>query len=332
MKTLKKVIIWVAVILIVLIIISFLLPKTYKVERTTYIKSDKNLIYDLVSNFQKWTVWVPWTKEMDSTAVFEIDGQEGQVGTIWRWNGEILGEGSMTSTGYTKGQKLMYDLSFQKGKYQSKGEIIIEEGDSCKVSWIDQGDLGYNPISRYFGLFMEKMMGPDFEKGLAKLKKVAEERNHWPLIEESVIPAQEVIYVTDSAGPKEYAEIMNKAFTELYAHLKAGKLVQRGAPFATYLRWDSLTYFSVMNICIPVEKPDKEKGRVKVMAIPEQKVVQAIYFGPYDKTASAYIALAQYMKEGGIIEIGGPTEFYITNPMLEKDTLKWETHIAFPVK
>lgn len=332
MKTFKKILMWLLGIIAVIVVGAYLLPKTYKVERTIYIKASSMVIYDLTANFTKWTLWVPWTKSMDSTAVFEIVGKEGEVGTVWKWNGKKMGNGTMTSTEYQPSKLLAYDLTFQQGKYQSKGKITIEEGDSCKVSWIDEGDLGYNPMSRYMGLFMGKMMGPDFEKGLLKLKKVAEERNNWPKIEEVTIPAQTVIMVLDSAGPADYSKVMGRAYTDLYTFLKMNKLQQKGNPFSTYLKWDSVTLFSVMNICIPVEKAEKGKGRVKVLNIPEQNYVKAIYFGSYSKMEPAYRALAQYMKESGKLEAGGPSEIYITNPMTEKDTAKWETHIAFPVK
>jgi effector-binding domain-containing protein len=200
------------------------------------------------------------------------------------------------------------------------------------VSWIDEGDLGYNPIARYMGLFMGKMMGPDFEKGLAKLKTIAEVRNTWPKIEEVVIPAQTVIMVFDSAGPKEYASVMGRAYGELYGFLRENKLVQKGNPFATYVRWDSVTMFSVMNICVPVERAEKGKGRVLGTSFPEQNAVKAVYFGAYDKMEPAYRAVAQYISDAGKTEMGGPSEIYITSPMSEKDTAKWETHIVFPVK
>jgi effector-binding domain-containing protein len=125
---------------------------------------------------------------------------------------------------------------------------------------------------------------------------------------------------------------MGKAYGELYEFLRSNKLVQKGDPFATYLKWDSVTMFSVMNICIPVEEAEKGKGRIRVATVPEQNVVKAIYFGSYSKMEPAYRALAQYMKEAGKIEAAGPSEIYITSPMSEKDTAKWETHIVFPFK
>jgi len=332
MKTFLKIVYWLLGLIAVLVIIAFILPKTYKVERVVYISADKDLIYSLTSNFNKWDLWVPWTKEMDSTAVFEIQGPDGQVGTIWKWKGKKMGEGTMTATELIPGQLVAYDLSFNNGKYQSKGKVVIEAGDSCKVSWTDEGDLGYNPMARYMGLFMEKMMGPDFEKGLAKLKKIAEERKNWPKIEETKMPFQTVLLIRDSAGPKTFEKVMGNAFEEIIAYMKKNKNKQTGSPFAIYYKWDSVTFFSVMDIGIPVEKVEKGSGRIKFMNIPEQNVIKAVYFGPYDKTGPTYNALMQYIKENNKEMVGGPWEIYVTNPMEVKDTMKWQTDIVFPVK
>ncbi|MCX6285824.1 MAG: GyrI-like domain-containing protein [Bacteroidetes bacterium] len=333
MKTFKKIVIWILAIILVLILVSYVLPKTYKVERSVYIKSKPELIYDITSNFNKWKLWVPWTKALDSTAVFELTGKEGQVGTIWKWNGKVLGNGQMTATEFIPGQLLAYDLSFDKGKYQSKGKITIEKaGDSCKVSWIDEGDLGYNPISRYFGLLMDKMMGPDFIKGLNKLKNVCEARAFWPRIEETTMPEQIALVIRDSAGPKTYEKVMGKGFGELMGFVKANKLKCKGHPFAIYVKYDTLTMNGVMDIGIAVEKADHGKGRVKVVKLPAQNCVIAYYIGPYDKSGDTYRFLHQYIREAELQIAGGPWEIYVNDPMTEKDPSKLETNILFPVK
>ena len=60
----------------------------------------------------------------------------------------------MVITEIVPDELIAYDLSFDNGKYQSKGMLIIEAvGDSNKVSWLDEGDLGYNPIYLFMGLY-----------------------------------------------------------------------------------------------------------------------------------------------------------------------------------
>ena len=333
MKTFVKILYWVIGIILVLVLIAFLLPKTYKVERSITIKSKPDVIYGLTGNFSQWHLWVPWTKELDPTAVFEMKGEPGKVGTSWTWNGKKMGEGVMVSSELLPGQLVAYDLAFDHGKYKSKGKIVIEkQGDSCKTSWIDEGDLGYNPMARYMGLFMEKMMAPDFEKGLAKLKSVAEARAAWPKIEETLIHGQVALLVHDSAGPKTYSQVLGRAYGELMSFIKSNKLKVAGSPFVIYVKYDTVTMFSVMDIGFPVEKAEKGKGRIRVETLPDQKAVVAQYFGAYEKIGNTYNVLHQYIKENEKVIAGAPREIYITDPMSEKDTAKWETSVAFPVK
>ena len=70
---------------------------------------------------------------------------------------------------------ITYNLAFEQGRYISKGRIQLEAAaESVTVVWVNEGELGGNPVSRFFGLLMDKMMGPDFEHGLAGLKTLAE--------------------------------------------------------------------------------------------------------------------------------------------------------------
>jgi effector-binding domain-containing protein len=333
MKTLKVIFLILIILIILLVLISFLLPKSYKVERSISIRADKGVIFNLASHFNKWDLWSVWTKEMDSTVKFELIGTDGQLGAQRKWSGKIMKDGEMKAIEIIPGELFAYTLDMDNGKFRSLGKIRIEsKGDSNKVTWSHQGELGYNPVARYMGLFMDKMMAPDFEKGLTKLKKVAEERNSWPAIEEKMMPEQVVVVIRDSAGPATYGQVMGKAFGEVMSFVKSNRLTCISAPFAIYIRWDSVTLNSVMDLGVAVEKAEHGKGRIRVEKIPAEKVVMAHYFGPYDKTASTYYILDKYIKESGMQTSGGPWEIYITDPTTEKDTLKLATDILFPIK
>ncbi len=333
MKTLKNILIAMAGLIVVLLVIAFLLPSRYHVERSILIQSNPKVIYDLTSRYQNWDLWTPWTRQLDTTAKFELVGPDGVVGTKRIWDGKILKDGEMILTQLVPGELVAYDIAFNKGKYKSKGKITIEKvGDSCKVAWMDDGDLGYNPLARYMGLFMGKMMNPDFDKGLAKLKIIAEQRKSWPRIEETKIPEQMALIILDSAGIKDYEKVMGKAYMEIYNYMKSSGLRQAGAPFSICMKWDSVTRSSVMKIGIPVNKEGKNKERIMAEKIPSQNAVMAYYFGPYEKTEPAYNALNQYCKDSHKEMAGGPWEIYISDPMIEKDPMKLETHILFPVK
>jgi len=333
MRTFGKILLWLLIIIVILVLIAYLLPRTYKVERSITIGADKSLVYDLTCNLEKWDLWSPWNKQVDTTAIFELSGNVCEVGTIWKWNGEILGNGELIVTEVIPGESFRYELLFDEGKYQSEGGFKYDEvNDSTLVIWSDEGDLGFNPFNRYMGLFVDRMMGPDFEKGLAKLKDVAQERNGWPLIKESYMEDQLVLLIRDSAGPDTYGQVMGKGYSELNHFMKAKRLNPKGYPFAIYQSWDSVTQFAVFDMGIAVEYAEGGKGRIQLSEIPAQKIVVADYFGPYDKTESVYRALDKYIEQGGLQIIGNPWEIYVTDPMIEPDTAKWETQILFPVK
>jgi len=126
MKTFKKIMMWALAIVLILILVAYVLPKIYKVERSVYIKARPDLIYDLTSNFKKWKLWEPWTKAIDSTAVYVLIGKEGQVGSIWKWDGKILGNGQMTATGFIPGQQFAYDLEFNKGNTVPREKLQLK--------------------------------------------------------------------------------------------------------------------------------------------------------------------------------------------------------------
>ena len=81
----------------------------------------------------------------------------------------------MTITALEHQKRVTYTLMFPEMEMGSTGELVLEPiNGSTKVTWMDYGDVGSNIMYKYFGLFMDDLIGPDFEDGLANLKTVAE--------------------------------------------------------------------------------------------------------------------------------------------------------------
>ena len=125
MKTLKKLLIWIIVILVIVILISFLLPSKYSVERTVVINANQEVIFDQICDFNNWDNWTPWGTDMDSTASYEIIG-ECEVGSMQRWTGEKIGVGEMSITALKPYSQVDYNVMFDGGKYSSDGYFKIE--------------------------------------------------------------------------------------------------------------------------------------------------------------------------------------------------------------
>jgi len=175
MKILKKILLVLLALIALLLVIAVFLPSKYHVQRRIVIQARPDAIFPWVNNPRKWPDWTAWTKDRDPSLTFSYEGPEEGSGAISKWDGKKTGNGMMTITESDPKMGVKYDLSFEHGKYKSAGGLTFEaEGDSTNVTWADDGELGSNPIGRYFGLAMDHMIGPDFEQGLKKLKQKVE--------------------------------------------------------------------------------------------------------------------------------------------------------------
>ena len=172
MKLLKRIVLIVLLLPVLLLIVSLFLPSKYHVERSVVIKAPISAIFPLINNPSRWPEWTAWTKDKDPTLAFAYSGPTEGAGAASDWTSQKMGSGSMKFTSADPQKGVRFDLSFDGGKFQSKGALLLDPiGDSTKVTWSNDGELGGNPIFRYLGLFMDKMVGRDYEEGLEKLRR-----------------------------------------------------------------------------------------------------------------------------------------------------------------
>ena len=172
---LKKVLIGVVGVIVALILIGFALPREAHVERSTTIKASPEQVWTYVSNFENFNKWSPWAAR-DPKTKYTYSEEQGVVGAKMSWVSDHpnVGSGSQEVLAVDKPNKVELALDFgQEGKAKAS-YILKKDGDGTKFTWTFDGDMGGGPIGRWFGLMMDGMLGPDYEEGLAKLKKLAE--------------------------------------------------------------------------------------------------------------------------------------------------------------
>lgn len=168
-----KVVAYVIGLLILVLLIGFLLPSGFKAERSVTINAASEKIYPLVANTKTWKQWTVWNQR-DPNMEIAYAGPDGGVGAKWSWKSKSEGNGGMEFTAAEPNKKLTYKLTFDD-MAPTTGEIILTpSANATTVTWTMKGDAGMNPIGRWFGFFMDRLVGPDFEAGLKNLKKLAE--------------------------------------------------------------------------------------------------------------------------------------------------------------
>ncbi len=173
MKILLKILGGLAVLVLLLVVVAFAFPRHYRVERALVMNVKPEAVLAQVADLRAWKNWGAW-QERDPGMKLSYSLQTTGVGAWSAWESKSEGNGKMTITEQTPA-KVTYHLEFPDMGTQSTGWIELQpESAGLRVVWVDTGDLGMNPINRWFGLFIEKLIGPDFDRGLANLKKLAE--------------------------------------------------------------------------------------------------------------------------------------------------------------
>ena len=175
MKVLKKVVLIVLLIPIALVVVSVFLPSSYRVERRVTMNTRADAVFPHLNTPKQWPEWTAWTVTKYPDMKMSFAGPEAGVGASYSWEGKSSGRGTLKLTQSNPDKGIAYELDFENGKYVSRGAIDLEPtGESVNVTWSNEGDLGWKPVSRFFGLFMDAMMGPDFEEGLRNLQRKVE--------------------------------------------------------------------------------------------------------------------------------------------------------------
>lgn len=197
MQTLKRIGLFVLLLIILLVIISLFLPGKVHVERTAVINAEPSVIYDQVNGLKNWPNWAPWFK-LDPNMQVMYDGPESGTGASYSWRGnKKVGEGKLTITESHPAEHVGMRMDF-KGQGSATADFNFERADGgTKVTWGMNSDMGMNPIGKYLGLFMDQMVGGDFEKGLESLKKISESSSS-PAAPMNTMPADSTKSMTDS--------------------------------------------------------------------------------------------------------------------------------------
>ena len=172
----KKILIALALIVIVFLIVVALQPADFRITRTATVAAPPAAVFAQVNDFHKWEAWSPWAK-LDPSMKTTYDGPAEGTGAIYTWAGDgKVGEGRMTLTESHPSDLIRIKLEFLKPMAATNTtEFTFKpEGNQTAVTWSMTGTNNF--IGKAFALVMnmDKMVGGDFEKGLAQLKSVLE--------------------------------------------------------------------------------------------------------------------------------------------------------------
>lgn len=175
---LKKILIAFATVVGLVLATGLVLPSKYRVERSTVLQAPPEAVYRHVVSLQRWQEWAPWNAKHYPGSQWMFGGPEEGVGAVRSWSGGDVGQGTLSLTEADPKTGVAYDVSVAQGRYLAHGRIsFAPEGSSTRVTWVDEGGVGGNPLAHYLVPLIRWRLGADMEAGLARLAKVAHEHS-----------------------------------------------------------------------------------------------------------------------------------------------------------
>ena len=155
-------------------------PDTFQVQRSTTIQAPPDKIFPLINDFKRWPEWSPW-EALDPAMQRSLSGAASGPGAIYAWEGnKEVGAGRMEILQAATPSKISIKLDFIRPfeGHNTTDFSLTPAADSANpgttVTWLMQGPTPF--VSKLMQVFvsMDRLIGKDFEAGLAKMKAVAE--------------------------------------------------------------------------------------------------------------------------------------------------------------
>jgi uncharacterized protein YndB with AHSA1/START domain len=154
-------------------------PDTFRVERAVVIEASPLQIFPYIEDFRRFSEWSPY-EQLDPTMSRTHSGAKTGKGAVYEWNGRgKAGKGRMQIAHVTPARMVVIRLDFLK-PFESHNIVeftLNPEGARTRVTWAMRGANPYAAKLMQLFVNMDRLVGKDFEKGLATLKALVEQRS-----------------------------------------------------------------------------------------------------------------------------------------------------------
>jgi hypothetical protein len=170
----------IAIVLVVAVVAVLILaatkPGSFRIQRNATINAPADRVFALIADFHEWRKWSPW-EDRDPELKRTYGGAERGKGATYAWEGnKSVGSGRMEILEANPSSLVKIKLDFLKPfeAHNTAEFTMLPQGNATNLSWVMTGPAPF--MSKLMQVFMnfDKMIGKDFESGLAKIKSSAE--------------------------------------------------------------------------------------------------------------------------------------------------------------
>ncbi len=315
----------------------FVLEDKVQVKRSIDIDRPAKMVFKVVNSMHKFNQWSPWAA-VDPNATYQLSGPESGVGSKMAWQGnQEVGTGSQEIIESQLNQSIKAELYFDgQGDDPAWSSVVIhDKGDSVSVDWVFDADFNGDVLGRFFGMMMDDMLGPQYEKGLGNLKALVEAQTVYDFSGFSIedVAAQTILYVSSEGSmSQDLSPVIGAAYGQVMAFMAEQSIEQAGSPLTINRSWGDGKWVFDAGIPVMVDGIEStEDNPVKLGSTYAGKAVKYIQVGPYDQAAASYELMDAYLADQGLEKGGDSWEVYANDPGTVTEA-EYLTHIYQPIK
>lgn len=338
MRFIKFLLVLVLLLAAVFVVGGMLLPDRVHVERGITIERPAANVFAVLNSFKRFNDWSPWAPK-DPDATYAYSGPERGVGARMQWSGdpETVGSGSQEITLSEPDRRIETALDFgEHGTANASFTLTPQEGGATRVVWGLDIDNQGSYVGRWFGLLMDRMLGPDYETGLKQLKAMMESTPTADIAglapEQFELAPMPLLYVSLEGDVSDSAAIgaqMGAAYGEIIALMQAQAVTQAGQPVSLTSAIDGTRWS--YDAGIPVDRNEVElSGNVKAGVSPSGKALRFVHTGPYEGLAAFGQKVDAWLALNGYTRRDREMDQYVSDPA-ETPPEQIVTHVIVPV-
>lgn len=211
---------------------------------------------------------------------------------------------------------------------------VTNVDDGVDVTVYLELNYGFNPITKFYGLFaydeLEELTNNELEKikvEIEELPKIHKVNVQIKIIDKPIW----FLSIRDTVTQNGMNNIHGKSYEKINNYIDSINIEKIMSPITIYHSWSD-TVIDV-EIGIPISKEIVIfEDEIKLSNIDAGTYVSATHYGSYDRLPETYFGINEWMRKNKVIVIGAPWEMYITDPAKELNSKKWETTINFPIE
>jgi len=331
MKLFKKILIGLLILVALILILAYFLPRELQVKVGKTVDAPANYVYNYLNDLNNNEEWDPWARK-DETMTMTMGDKTVGEGASYSWDSENSGSGTLTVQSVSANEKIVSTIeSPQMGNVNVVYEFIPENKDKSELVWDFQSTTSW-PMN-IMNYFIIPSIKSEFEDGIDNINEVVSERYtkgiyYGQEVKQELIEEKNYIINRAEVPLDKIQQFYTQNLGPLFQKIQKANVEMEGKPSGLFYSYNEKKGISDMAAGIPIaEMVNIADANSEVL--PPAKAAVVDFYGDFSKTEIAHYAIDAYLRDRELHHDYPIVEEYVTDPSEVTDPDKWLTRVVY---